>query len=100
MSDKNKQKRYSKDFKEEAVKLVTEKGMKAATVAKDLGVSHPALGAWIKEFQQSGSEAFPGKGNLPAHEEKIRQLEQQVKRLTMEREILKKAMAYFVEIPK
>ncbi len=50
--------------------------------------------------QRSGQEAFPGKGNLSSQEDKIRQLEQQVKRLTMEREILKKAMAYFVEIPK
>ena len=45
-------------------------------------------------------QPFPGKGNLSSQEDKIRQLEQQVKRLTMEREILKKAMAYFVEIPK
>jgi transposase len=100
VADKKKQKRYTKEFKIEAVKLITEKGMKASDVARDLGISQPALGAWIKDYQRSGQEAFPGKGNLSSQEDKIRQLEQQVKRLTMEREILKKAMAYFVEIPK
>lgn len=100
MADKKKQKRYTKEFKIEAVKLVTEKGMKASEVAKDLGISQPALGSWIKDYQRIGQEAFPGKRNLSSQEDKIRQLEQQVKRLTMEREILKKAMAYFVEIPK
>ncbi|HYX34293.1 MAG TPA: transposase, partial [Oligoflexus sp.] len=69
-------------------------------VAKDLGISQPALGSWIKDYQRSGQDAFPGKGNMSSQEDKIKQLEQQVKRLTMEREILKKAMAYFVEIPK
>ena len=100
MADKKKQKRYTKEFKLEAVKLVTEKGMRASDVAKDLGISQPTLGSWIKDYQRGGHGAFPGKGNLSNQEEKIRQLEQQVKRLSMEREILKKAMAYFVEIPK
>jgi transposase len=100
VADKKRQKRYTKEFKIEAVKLVTEKGMKASDVARDLGISQPALGAWIKDYQRIGQEAFPDKGNMSSQEDKIRQLEQQVKRLTIEREILKKAMAYFVEIPK
>ncbi|MFY7928744.1 MAG: transposase [Oligoflexus sp.] len=100
MAEKKKQKRYTKEFKVEAVKLVVEKGMKVSEVAKDLGISQPALGSWVKESQQGGQDTNSGKASVQSQEEKIRQLEQQVKRLTMEREILKKAMAYFVEIPK
>jgi transposase len=61
VADKKKQKRYTKEFKIEAVKLVTEKGMKVSDVARDLGISQPALGAWIKDYQRSGQDAFPGK---------------------------------------
>lgn len=100
MAEKKKQKQYSKDFKIEAVKLVTDKGMKISEAAKDLGVSHPTLASWVKEYQKDSNKAFPGKGKLSTEDERVRQLEQQVKRLTMERDILKKAMGYFVEIPK
>ena len=72
MADKKRQKRYTKEFKIEAVKLLTEKGMKASDVARDLGMSQPALGAWIKDFQRSGQEAFPGKGNLSSQEDSQR----------------------------
>jgi transposase len=49
VADKKKQKRYTKEFKIEAVKLVTEKGMKAFDVARYLGISQLALGSWIKD---------------------------------------------------
>ena len=82
------------------MKLVVEKGMKVSEVAKDLGILQPALGSWVKEPQQGCHNTRPGNTNLQSQDEKIRQLEQQVKRITMKRESLKKAMAYFVEIPK
>ena len=100
MSEKRKQKQYTKEFKVEAVKLVIDQGMKVSDVAKDLGVSYPALTTWVKQYRNSSDSAFPGKGKLSPEDEKVRQLEQQLKRMTMERDILKKAMAYFVEIPK
>jgi transposase len=50
-----------RSVKIEAVKLVTEEGMKASGVARDLGICQPALGSWIKDYQRSGQEAFPGK---------------------------------------
>lgn len=100
MSEKRKQKQYTKEFKVEAVKLVIDQGMKVVDVAKDLGVSYPALTTWVKQYKTSSENAFPGKGKLSADDEKVRQLEQQLRRMTLERDILKKAMGYFVEIPK
>lgn len=100
MAEKKKQKQYTKEFKLEAVKLVTDQGLKVSEAAKDLGVSYPSLASWVKQYQKDAKKAFPGKGKLSAEDDKVRQLEQQVKRLTMERDILKKAMGYFVEVPK
>lgn len=100
MAEKKKQKQYTKEFKVEAAKLVIDQGMKVADVAKDLGVSYPSLSTWVKQYQSSSVNAFPGKGKLSADDEKVRQLEQQLRRMTLERDILKKAMGYFVEIPK
>jgi transposase len=82
------------------VKLVIDQGMKVAEVAKDLGVSYPALTTSVKQYRNSSDNAFPWKGKLTPEDEKVRQLKQQVRRLTLERDILKNAMGYFVEIPK
>jgi len=74
--------------------------LKVSEAAKDLGVSYPTLASWVKQYQKDAKKAFPGKGSLSAEDDEVKQLEQQVKRLTMERDILKKAMDYFVEVPK
>ena len=100
MSGKRAYKKYSDDFKSEAVKLVTVQGMKLSDVAKDLGIGIPTLSSWLTKAQKGNKGDGPGKPLINEQEKKIRELEQQVKRLTMEREILKKAMAYFVELPK
>ena|GEM_PF-4462336 len=71
MAEKKKQKRYTKEFKVEAVKLVVEKGMKVSEVAKDLGISQPALGSWVKESQQGGQDTNSGKASVQSQEEKI-----------------------------
>ena len=100
MSDKRVRKQYSKEFKAEAVKLVTEQGMKVTDAAKDLGVSLATLNSWLSKQQQGRRNKTPGSSETIDLAKKVRELEQQVKRLTMEREILKKAMGYFVELPK
>lgn len=100
MSDKRVRKQYSKEFKAEAVKLVTEQGMKVSDVAKDLGVSLATVNSWLSKQQHGRRNKTPGSGETVDLARKVRELEHQVKRLTMEREILKKAMGYFVELPK
>ena len=86
---------YTHEFKVEAVKLVTEQGYSVAEAARSLGISENLLRSWKISFQAQGAQAFPGKGRLPAIEEELRRLRADNKRLAMERDILKKATAFF-----
>ena len=88
---------YTREFKVEAVKLITEKGYSVAEAARSLDVGETLLRAWKQTLEQGGEQAFPGKGNLPAIEEELRQLRAENKRLQMERDILKKATAFFAK---
>jgi transposase len=81
---------YTNEFKVEAVKLVTEKGYSVAEAARSLDIGETLLRSWKISLQANGDQAFPGNGRLPAHEEELRRLRAEVKRLLMEREILKK----------
>jgi transposase len=86
---------YTPEFKLEAIKLVTEKGYSVAEAARSLDIGETLLRSWKISLQANGDQAFPGNGRLPAHEEEVRRLRADVKRLLMEREILKKAAAFF-----
>ena len=88
---------FSRAFKVEAVKLVTEKGYSVAEAARSLGIGENLLRNWKLAFEGQGDQAFPGKGNLPAIEEELRRLRAENKRLQMERDILKKATAFFAK---
>jgi transposase len=86
---------YTNEFKIEAVKLVTEQGYSVAEAARSLDISENLLRSWKISFRTQGDQAFPGKGRLPAIEEELRRLRADNKRLAMERDILKKATAFF-----
>jgi transposase len=86
---------FTPEFKAEAVRLVTEQGKSLAEVARDLGLGESMLRAWKQALTKNGAQAFPGRGNPPALEEELRRLRAENKRLTMERDILKKATAFF-----
>jgi transposase len=88
---------YSREFKVEAVKLVTEKGYSVAEAARSLDIGETLLRSWKQALDQHPDQAFPGHGNLPAIEEELRQLRAENKRLQMERDILKKATAFFAK---
>ncbi len=81
---------FTPEFKAQAVKLVTEQGKGLAEVARDLDLGESMLRAW-KQALAKGDHPFPGKGDPPALEEELRRLRAEVKRLTMERDIPKKA---------
>jgi transposase len=85
-------KTYSKEFKEEAVRLAEQHGNQSQT-ARDLGLQLSVLRRWIKEFNQDGEKAFPGKGH--SKEEELRQLQRENQRLKETVEILKKAVGIF-----
>lgn len=100
MSEKRSYRKFTKEFKLEAVKMVLDHGHKQTEVARNLGINSNMLSRWVQQFKADEGQAFPGKGQLKANDQRLKNLEAQVKRLTMERDILKKAMAYFAEIPK
>ena len=86
---------YTSEFKVEAVKLVTEKGYSVAEACRSLDVCETVPRSWMAALHQKGLGAFPGNGRLPAHEEELRRLRSENKRLLTECEILKKATALF-----
>lgn len=88
-------KTYTPEFKLAAVKMITEQKLSVAEVARRLGVSQSLLHTWKKAVTTDGADAFPGSGHLTPVEEENRKLKAEVKRLTAERDILKKATAFF-----
>ena len=86
---------YSKEFKLDAVSLVLDQGYTRSEAGRNLGIDSRMLGRWVKEHQTEDGQAFRGSGKLTPEHEEIRKLKAQVKRLEMERDILKKATAFF-----
>jgi transposase len=89
------QKVYTKEFKEEAVKLVQRSGKPAAQVARELGVSDSALYLWQKQLVEKGPDTFPGTGHQSALEEENRRLKRELEIARQERDILKKVVSIF-----
>jgi len=90
-----KRKQYSKEFKLDAVSLVLDQGFTRREAASSLDINAQMLGRWVKENQSEDGQAFRGNGKLTPEQEENRKLKAQVKRLEMERDILKKATAFF-----
>jgi transposase len=90
-----KRRTYTREFKVEAVKLVTEKGHSVAEAARSLGLHENLLRSWKQALAEAGEQAFPGQGHLPPFEEELRRLRAENQRLRQERDILKKAAAFF-----
>jgi transposase len=88
---------YTREFKLEAIKLVTEKSYSVSEAARSLGIGQTLLRSWTLKFKEEGNQSFPGHGKLSPVEEELRQLRAENKRLQMERDILKKATAFFAK---
>lgn len=88
-------KTYDKQFKLDAVRLVTEGGRSVRDVAGEIGVDPNTLYHWKRELVKEGEDAFPGKGHLTAQEEEIRRLRKELAEAKEDREILKKALGFF-----
>ncbi len=91
-----KRRSFSKDFKLEAVKLIKEGGLSVARAAKDLGVYETSLRRWIKQFEVDQGKG-PAETLTTAEKEELRRLRREVRTLRMEREVLKKATAFFAK---
>lgn len=88
-------KKYSREFKLDAVSLVLEKGYTRVEAARSLDINPTMLGRWIKELADDNDQAFRGNGKMTAEQQQIKDLQAQVKRLQMEKEILKNATKFF-----
>jgi len=82
--------RFTREFKVEAVKLVRERGVSVAQTARDLDVHENVLRKWVKEFDSDPVQAFPGQGQLKPEQQEIERLRREVNKLKAERDILKK----------
>ena len=88
--------RYTLEFKQEAIRLV-ESGQSPASVARTLGVVEQTLGNWLKSHRAGSLQGSPGKAQVTAEQMEISRLRCELARVTMERDILGKATAYFAK---
>ncbi len=95
---KNKpRKKYSQEFKREAVDLVIDHGYSKAEAGRSLDVNPNLIRRWQREFEADGTDAFPGQGKLTPDQKRIKDLETENRRLRMEKDILKKATVFFIQ---
>ena len=92
-------KKYSNDFKENAVRLMVESGLSPTEIAKDLDIDRKMLYRWKKEIMQEGEKHLE-KGKISQKDIELKRLEKEVAELKMERDILKKALGIFSKHPK
>ena len=88
---------FTREFKLEAVRLIKQRGVSYAQASKDLGVHPTQLRNWVKQLADDPQHAFPGHGQMKPEQLEIAQLKREVLRLKAERDILKKAAAYFAK---
>src|SRR5579864_2434169 len=89
--------RFTREFKVEAVKLVRDRGVAVKQAARDLNVHENVLRKWVKEFGVDPQHSFPGHGQMKPEQLEIERLRREVQKLKAERDILKKAAAYFAK---
>ena len=94
---KKQRRTHSREFKREAVALVMGHGYSDEAAGRSLGVKGSLIGRWKRELEADAAEAFPGKGKRTGEQQRIHELEAENRRLRMEREILKKATAFFAK---
>ena len=92
-SKKTRRPNFNEDFKREAVALVTEQGYSQAEAARSLGVGANLIGRWKREYEDEASE----QGLSQDEREELKRLRRENRELRMEKEILKKASAYFAK---
>jgi transposase len=97
MNERQERVKYTKEFKQDAVNLVTEQGYSANEVARRLGVGQSNVSRWVREFRRDQQDAAEGEIPRKELETEVKRLRKENQRLQMEREILKKAAAFFAK---
>jgi transposase len=88
---------FTPEFKLEAIKLVTERGISKSQAARDLGIHLNVLRKWVDEYKDDPKQAFPGQGKRRADDAEIAKLRRELADAKAERDILKKAIACFAK---
>lgn len=88
-------KKYDSSFKREAVRIADESGKRDRQIERELGIYQGALRHWRQKLKEDNIHAFPGTGHQKPLEEEVRELRKELARTQRERDILKKAAAYF-----
>lgn len=88
-------KKYDPEFRKEAIRLASEPGASASQIERELDLYQGAISSWKRQQQKDPEGAFPGNGRLKPADEEKRRLRRENERLRQERNILKKAAAYF-----
>lgn len=89
--------KYTREFKIEALKMVLEDGRTVTDVAKALGIDRSLLQRWKSEFKDDGEVSFPGHGRRKPMDEENARLKRELAQARQERDILKKALAFFAK---
>ena len=85
--------KFSEEYKREAVRLATEPGVTKSQVGRELGINANLLGRWCREYSANGGAAFPGNGK--PRDEEMASLKRELARVRKERDFLKEAAAFF-----
>ena len=88
---------FTREFKIEAVRLVRDRDVSVAQASRDLGVHENVIRKWVKDFEADPAQSFPGHGHMKPEQAEIERLKREVQKLKAERDILKKAAAYFAK---
>ncbi len=97
MSEDKEKRRYTREFKLEAVRLYEASGKSMRTIEQELGITPYLLSKWVQQFREQEAAAFPGKGKLPEKDAELQRLRREVEILRQERDILKKVVVIFSE---
>ncbi len=95
MTNKKRYKRYSPEFKREALKRASEEGVTDVIVCEELGINARQLRRWRDEFRLLGDDAFPGQGH--SRDEELTKLKRELAKVKQERDFLKDAAVYFAK---
>ena len=98
MLERQPRRSFDKEFKLSAVKLVLESEKSVESIASELGVSSNTLFNWKRKYLEDAKNAFPGKGRMKPEDEEVWRVKKELLRVTMERDILKKALGHFAKL--
>jgi len=95
MTEQKTKRTYSREFKQEAVRLYETSGKTMSELERELGITPFLLAKWVQETKRKAGQAFPGRGKLREQDDELRRLRRENEILRQEREILKKAVNIF-----